>query len=121
MAELLDPTPHDISSMYLNEFVGMTREIIDVEELYLARDMLLSRIHELLNEKDRKFLLSVKSSTPDWTLFAYPEAANLPAIQWKMHNISQMQSKKRDQSFIKLEKILQQGPKRMGSEIQWKE
>ncbi len=112
MAELLDPTPQDINSMYLNEFVGMTREKIDVEELYLARDMLLSKIHKLFNGKDREFLLSVKSGTPNWTLFAYPEAANLPAIQWKMHNISQMQSKKRDQSFIKLERILQQGPSR---------
>ena len=96
----------------------MTREKIDVEELYLARDMLLSKIHELLNGKDRKFLPSVKSRTSNWTLFAYP--ANLPATQWKMHNISQMQSKKRDQSFIKLERILQQGPSRLGSGILWK-
>lgn len=111
MAELLDPTPQDINSMYLNEFVGMTREKVDVEELYLARDMLLSQIHELLNEKDKIFLLSVKNGTPNWSIFAYPEVANLPAIQWKMHNISQMQSKKKDLSFTKLERILQQGPR----------
>jgi hypothetical protein len=34
MAELLDPIPQDINSMYLNEFVGMTREKIDVDMVF---------------------------------------------------------------------------------------
>ena len=47
-----------------------------------------------LNDKDKDFLLSVKSGEPNWALFAFPEAANLPAVQWKMHNISHMQTPK---------------------------
>jgi predicted nucleotidyltransferase component of viral defense system len=117
MVELLDPSPKDIYDMYANEFVGMTRERITIEELYGARDLLLSRIYELLNDKDREFLLSVKSGAPKWSLFEYPDARNLPAVQWKLHNISHMQSKKRDLSFNKLEMILQHGPSRLGSVI----
>ena len=117
MVELLDPSPKDIYDMYVNEFVGMTREGTTIEELCEARDLLLSRIHELLNDNDREFLLSVKSGAPKWALFEYPEAKNLPAVQWKLHNITHMQSKKRDLSFNKLEKILRHGPSRLSSVI----
>lgn len=113
ISELLDPTPKDIHDMYENEFVGMTNEEIAIEKLYEARDALLYRIHELLNQKDREFLLSVKSGVPNWELFAYPQVANLPAIQWKLHNISHMQPKKRDEAWSKLETVLADGPTRL--------
>jgi hypothetical protein len=77
-----------------------------MQELYQARDALLSQIHELLNQKDRAFLISVKNGEPSWELFAYPQAANRPAIQWDLHNISLMQSKKKAQTLSKLEKVL---------------
>ncbi len=113
MAELLDPTPKDIHDMYENEFIGMTRKVVAIEELYQTRDSLLYRIHELINEKDREFLLSVKNGEPNWELFAYPEAANLPAIQWKLHNISHMQPQNREKAFSKLETVLTGGPSRL--------
>lgn len=113
MAELLDPTPKDIHDMYENEFIGMSSEEVKIEILYQARDVLLYRIHELLNQKDREFLLSVKNGEPNWSLFNHPEAANLPAIQWKLHNISLMQPKKRDHAWSKLETVLTDGPTRL--------
>lgn len=113
MAELLDPTPKDIHGMYENEFIGMTREEVLIEELYHARDSLLYLIHGLINERDREFLLSVKSGEPKWELFVYPEAADLPAIQWKLHNISHMQLPSREKAFSKLETVLTGGPSRL--------
>lgn len=110
MADLLDPKKKDISEMYANEFMGMTRDPISVEELQQARDSLISIIHESLYERDKEFLLSVKNGTPNWQLFKYPVAANLPAVQWKMYNISRMQEGKRISSYQKLEKILNHGP-----------
>ncbi len=67
-------------------------------------------MHELLSENDKRFLLSVKNGTPDWDLFTHPEAAKLPAIQWKLHNISRMTTEKRAQSHKKLEQVLTHGP-----------
>jgi predicted nucleotidyltransferase component of viral defense system len=110
MAELLDPSPKDVTDLYEREFVGMTNEEIAIEKLYEARDGLLYRIHELLDEKDKEFLLSMKSGEPNWNLFNYPEAANLPAIQWKLYNITHMPSKKKEQALSKLEKALTGGP-----------
>ncbi len=112
MVELLDPTPKDIQNMYDNEFVGMTNEAVTIDELYETRHLLLSKIHDLLNDNDREFLLSLKSGTPDWALFSYPNAAPLPAIQWKIHNISQMTEVKKTRSRNKLKQILHTGPSR---------
>jgi predicted nucleotidyltransferase component of viral defense system len=106
MAELLDPKKKDISEMYTNEFIGMTRDPISIEELQQARDSLISTIHKSLSERDKIFLLSVKKGKPDWEKFAHPEAAKLPAVQWKLHNISRMAEDKRTKSYKKLKKVL---------------
>lgn len=59
--------------------------------------------------QDKEFLFSVKSVTPRWELFMYPDAAKLPAVQWKIRNISRMAENKRISSFNKLEKVLRHG------------
>ncbi len=110
MAELLDPKKKDICEMYANEFLGMTQEPTSIEELQQARESLISTIHDLLSGADKRFLLSVKNGTPDWDLFTHPEAKNLPAVQWKLHNISHMTAEKRIQSYKKLEEVLTHGP-----------
>lgn len=114
MAELLDPTSQDIEGMYENEFVGMTTETAEIEELYNARDVMVSQIHALLDEKDKEFLLSLKNGNPEWKLFAHPAARHLPAIQWKLHNISKMSENKRLSSHEKLKQVLLFGPSRLG-------
>ena len=110
MAELLDPKKKDIREMYKHEFLGMTRHSIAIEELQQTRQSLIFSIHELLSETDKRFLLSVKNGTPNWDLSTYPEAAKLPAVQWKLHNISRMTTKKRIESYEKLEEVLMHGP-----------
>ncbi len=121
MVELLDPTPKDIQNMYDNEFIGMTNEAVSIDELYDTRDLLLSQLHELINDKDWKFLLSMKSGMPNWELFSYPDTATLPAIQWKLHNISKMPQAKKIRSHSKLRQILQTGSSRqpMSTKTTW--
>lgn len=113
MAELLDPIPKDIHKMYESEFVGMSNREVTIEELYRVREILLYRIHQLLSLEDKGFLLSVKNGEPNWNLFKHLEAENLPAIRWKLHNISNMQPKRKEQAWIKLESVLTGGPTRM--------
>lgn len=52
--------------------------------------------------KDHAFL------NPDWTLFKYPDAANLPAIRWKLQNIAKLATNKEKhaEQLSKLEKVL---------------
>jgi len=106
IAELLEPRLKDIQSLYEKEFVGMSVENISFETLIQTRVDLIKKIHEKLSDDDKNFILSVKAGNPKWELFAYPEAQNLPAVKWKLHNLSKMTKEKRKIATMKLEKIL---------------
>lgn len=106
IAELLEPRLKDIEALYEKEFVGMTIESISLETLTQTRLDLIDQIHKKLSKDDKAFILSVKAGIPKWELFAYPEAQNLPAIKWKLQNLSNMSKEKRKIATTKLEKIL---------------
>ena len=107
IAELLEPRLKDIKALYEKEFVGMTMESVSLETLTQTRLDLIEQIHKKLSDDDKTFILSVKTGTLKWELFAYPEAQNLPAIKWKLHNLSKMSKEKRKVATLKLEKILE--------------
>jgi predicted nucleotidyltransferase component of viral defense system len=109
MAELLAPRMKNIKALYEKEFAGMTTDAIGLETLLKARIDLVHKIHKQLSEEDKTFILSVKSGEPKWDIFAYPAAKNLPAIKWKLHNLSKMSKEKRKTALKKLEMILNQG------------
>ncbi len=106
IAELLAPRPQDISALYESEFKGMTYEDVSLEELYQTRDKIVETIHSVLNENDRQFLLSLKEGSSKWELFAFSQAASLPAVRWKLHNLGKMTSQKRKDALRKLEDVL---------------
>ena len=106
MAELLEPTPQDISPLFRTEFEGMTYEPVSLEQLEKTFQKMVRKIHAAMTDADRNFLLALKRGTPDWQTFALPEAERLPAIQWKIYNLDRMNSGKRKKAAAKLEKVL---------------
>lgn len=106
MSEVLDPNWQDIASIYNNEFLGMSRIDLTLEELYQAGKDLLTAIRRSLTDKDRQFLLSFKSGNPDWNTFFKPEVQNLPAIIWKQRNLEKLPAAKRIQALKKLDEVL---------------
>ena len=106
MAELLEPTPQDISPLFRAEFEGMTYEPVSLEQLEKTFQKMIRKIHASMTDADRNFLLALKRGTPDWQTFALPEAERLPAIQWKIYNLDRMNSGKRKKAAAKLEKVL---------------
>ncbi len=111
IAELLEPRMKAIDALYEKEFVGMTMEAVSLEVLIQTRLDLIEKIHEALTDDDKAFILSVKSGTPKWELFAYPESVNLPAVRWKLHNLSKMDKLKKKEALLKLEAVLSRGYK----------
>lgn len=109
MAELLGPHYQDIKKVFENEFEGMSFVKISLRELEKARDTLVREIHKRLTEKEKLFILSVKKGTPEWELLGLPNVNLLPAVQWKLMNISRMDKVKRNTSLKKLEKALSHG------------
>jgi len=106
MAELLMPRRKDIEAIYHAEFVGMTLEEVSVEALLETREAMITNIHHHLTEQDKQFLLAIKRGDADWSQFTLPKVEHLPAIQWKLHNLSMMKIDKRKQALAVLERAL---------------
>ena len=106
MAEMLAPHRKEIDALFEKEFRGMTEREISVDALVETREHLIETIHAKIEEKDKAFLHSFKAGEPKWELFAYPQAAQLPAVRWKLHNVQKMSKSKRQTALEKLDEIL---------------
>lgn len=106
MNELLAPNFQDITKSYESEFSGMTFEETSREQLEESREKLLQKIHELLTDRDRSFLLSFKSGKPKWEEFPVSHISQLPGIQWKQKNLTKVSFDKLRTSIKKLENAL---------------
>lgn len=107
-AIMLEPSePHDFKDVFENHFRGMTREPVTAERLLEARSRLLARIPELLDASTQAFLISVEKESPDFNLIGFPEAANLPGVLRKMHNLAGRDAKKREADYRRLHETLE--------------
>jgi predicted nucleotidyltransferase component of viral defense system len=87
MHEVITPNFQDQRSALANQFEGMSGESFSYADYEATREKLIEMIHTTLNEEDRKFLLSVKSLTPIWTIYDFER---FPSIQWKLQNLRKL-------------------------------
>ena len=109
MRELLSPRPKDIRREFASDLAGMTRREVTVEQLESVRKVLFQELLTSLDEAERRFLLSVKRIEPEWELLGLPGIERLPAIQWKLLNLSRLKMsnpKKYAKAFAALERNL---------------
>lgn len=106
IAELLNPHFKDISDAYEGEFRNMADQDIRQTELEATREQLVRIINSSLTPQERSFLLSFKSRTPDWALLGLSGIDQLPAIRWKMQNLTKMNAEKHSAAYHQLKKIL---------------
>jgi len=106
--ELMAPHWQPISKKFIAEFDGMTFETIELEALVAVRPVMLTALQTHFTERDHAFLLSFKGGNPNWTLYDHPSAANLPAIRWKLQNITKLAKNKakHTEQLSKLNKVL---------------
>ncbi len=81
--EVLFPTEKPLEAVFENEFAGMTSAVVGPDEL----------MHELpraLQPRHRQFLLSMVRAEPEWKLLPHAHIAQLPALQWKLHNLAKL-------------------------------
>ena len=75
-----------------------------MEDLYVAREVLISRVVGEMPDNHRQFLLSFLAGAPDWALIGIPGVDTLPAVRWKMHNLAKVARRKRVKLLSSLEK-----------------
>jgi predicted nucleotidyltransferase component of viral defense system len=105
--ELLNPHKIDLAQIFENEFSGMTRIEISLQELNKTREELIKIINNSLTENERKFILSFKKKKPQWDLLEFDHIKELPAIKWKLTNLQQMDPAKHKFALDRLAKHLQ--------------
>jgi hypothetical protein len=105
ISELLNPRFKDIKPVYNKEFIGMTSKPVPLDILEKTRIDLVEIIHKLLTKNDKEFLLSLKEGKARWDIFPFFDAQNLPAVKWKIYNISKMNQSKQKEAIIKLKKV----------------
>lgn len=106
MAEVLAPQRLDISAEYKHGFEGMVNDPVSLDELLETREELIKKIVGKMPEQHKKFLVSVKKGEPDWSLLELPNAKDLPAVRWKLENLTKLGPDKRAQLLKGLNEAL---------------
>ena len=106
ISEMLNPNRIDQRLPFEREFLGMTDTIVSYDELEQAREMLILGINNVLDKKDREFLLSFKRGNPDWSLLGIDSVKHMPAVKWKLLNIQKMTPEKHQEMLKRLENKL---------------
>jgi len=106
IAEMLAPNFEPLEKVFETQFKGMALQAVRVEELEETRSRLVKQIQSRLSDTHRKFLLTFKQGEPDWSLFSFSDAAQLPAVKWKLINIRRMTKAKHAAAVKNLESVL---------------
>jgi predicted nucleotidyltransferase component of viral defense system len=85
--EVISPEFIDQRQAFETQFSGMTSHTFSYNDYEETRKQLVGELHSKLTEKDKMFLLSFKNGKPDWELFPFEIAEQLPAVLWKLQNI----------------------------------
>lgn len=85
--EILAPNFKDQRQAMDNQFTGMSDLPFSYDDFEQTRSRLVRIVGESLTQKDKDFLLSVKSCKPDWTIYDFER---FPAVQWKLQNLQKL-------------------------------
>jgi len=87
LCELLNPNLKDLKRLFETQFLGMTEDLISLEALEKTRLQLIADIQSRLTGQTADFLRGLQAGTPAFNLIGLPNAADLPAVKWKLINI----------------------------------
>lgn len=94
--EVLFSRNSDMAPAFGNEFSGMAFEPISLEELEGTRDRMRHELPTALTASQRRFLVSLARTEPDWSLMSCPHLSDLPALRWKLRNLEKLKKANRE-------------------------
>jgi len=105
--DVLDPLGKtvDFEGLYKGQFEGMTAKAVPQTDLMEARERMAREIRSRLDDKMKRFLLSVQRAKPEWDLLGARGAQMLPAVRWRMHNLDKMKPEAMKRETSRLEKL----------------
>lgn len=100
--EVVSPNFQDQHQAMDNQFAGMSEEAFNYDQYEAIRTNLVKTIHENLTEEDKRFLLSVKNVTPDWSIHNFER---FPAVAWKLQNLQKLKEANPEKHAKQLEEL----------------
>lgn len=106
--DVLDPLGKKVNfeDLYKGQFEGMTIKPVPLKTLLETRDQLAREVHARLDDGLKQFLLSVQRAEPKWDLLGVKGAEELPAVKWRLLNLSKMKADAMKSELSRLEKVL---------------
>ena len=104
--EMILPNFQDQRQTMESHFAGMSEEMFSYDDFEQTREKLVKEIKRRLSEQDKTFLLSIKSVTPDWSIYNFE---HFPAVQWKLQNLNKLRNtnkKKHEEQYQTLKEKL---------------
>lgn len=68
----------------------MTIDPITLDELEETRRRLIDELQARLDVEAKHVLLTLHDGQPDFSAIARPQAADLPAVRWKLRNLERL-------------------------------
>ncbi len=90
--ELVRPSLTELDEPFVKEFEGMTTEPVGLDALKVARSRMTADLLTRLDDKAMRFLLSLHDGKPDFEAIGLPQAADLPAVRWKILNLEKLKA-----------------------------
>ncbi|HEY4368635.1 MAG TPA: nucleotidyl transferase AbiEii/AbiGii toxin family protein [Steroidobacteraceae bacterium] len=106
--EVLFPRKRPLEPIFANEFSGMTREPIELAVLQRVQDRLITELPTRLTDDHRAFLLSLVQADPRWDLMPFEHLEHLPALQWKLTNLTALRTRNRPRFEAQYEFLVRQ-------------
>ncbi len=91
--ELVRPSLAVLEEAFVKEFEGMTTQPVSLDELKTAREQMTADLLARLDDKAMRFLLSLHDGEPDFETIGLPQAADLPAVRWKILNLEKLKAR----------------------------
>lgn len=106
--EVLFPTLRDIQYDYIHNFEGMTADPVSLDDLLAVRERLKRELQYGLDDRERRFLLSLVAGEPEWSLLEIAHLEQLPAMRWKLNNLIKLK-KSNMKKFLEQANLLAAG------------
>jgi hypothetical protein len=88
--EVLFPSLRDIQQEYTRDFEGMTAKPVSLDVLLAVRERMTRELQQGLDAAERRFLMSLVSATPEWSLLDIAHLEHLPGLRWKLRNLERL-------------------------------
>lgn len=89
--EVLFGPAKPLAESFDREFFGMTSQEVSLAELEEVQRVVRDELPKQLDEAERRFLVSLVSNVPDWSLLGIPHLQDMSAIRWKLANLERLQ------------------------------